>query len=574
MDAISDALTFHAFEIESAESEILDVKVTPNRGHDCLSHRGIAKELSAILNLPLKNDPLAARPRLAATDGVAVSINTPLCSRYIAGYIRGVKVGPSPEWLRQALESLGQRSINNIVDATNYVMFNIGQPLHAFDAGKLTAKAGKYAIAVRLAHPGETMLALDDKEYKLLETMLVIADQHSDTAIGIAGVKGGKPSGVDESTTDIILESAQFDGVSVRRTAAALKLRTDASERFQQVISPELALYGAAAAADLICKIAGGEVEGFTDVYPAPLAQRSVSISVESINKILGTELTGAEVADVFIRLGFGYKEEGGIFEVMPPPERLDILIPEDLAEEVGRVVGYDKVVPVELPKFEKDPEVNAIFYAAEKMRETLISQGYSEVFTSVFADEGERAVANKVDSVRPYLRTSLIDGLNEAHAKNARNKDLLGLKEVKLFEIGSVWKGGKETMMVGTVTDKEKASEKPLASVPATKYDDLPLSTTERYKPFSRFPSITRDIALWVSSGTTMENVMAVIAKALGDFAVRIDLFDEFKKGDKISYAFRTVFQSPEKTLTNDEANAAMEKVYTVVAKNGWQVR
>src|SRR3990167_8182210 len=187
---LADALTFHAFEIEevvnSGSDDILDVKVTPNRGHDCLSHRGIAKELSAILMKPVKEDPLRVQINLEPpTDAVSVSIAEPtLCRRYIAGYIRGVKVGPSPEWLKNALESIGQRSINNVVDATNYVMFNLGQPLHAFDAGQLAKKDDRYAISVRKARAGERMLALDGKEYELADAMLVIADVNADVPIG------------------------------------------------------------------------------------------------------------------------------------------------------------------------------------------------------------------------------------------------------------------------------------------------------------------------------------------------------------------------------------------------------
>ncbi len=580
---LSDALTFHAFEIESVENDILDVKVTPNRGHDCLSHRGIAKELSAILNIPMKKDPLRLKPRLnPTTTAVSVSIENPeLCPRYIAGYIKGVKVGPSPEWLQKALESLGQRSINNIVDATNYVMFDLGQPLHAFDAGKLSVKDGKYAIAVRSARRGEKMLALDDKEYSLDESTLVIADANANVTIGIAGVKGGKPSCVDETTTNIILESANFDGVSTRKTVQTLKLRTDASTRFEQAISPEIAGYAMRAAADLIVELAGGELVGLVDEYPKKSEQKTVSVSVETVNRILGTELTGADVATVFTRLGFAYKEEGGIFDAIPPLERLDLIIAEDLVEEVGRIIGYDKIDATELAPFSKQPEVNINFYAAEKIREDLMAEGYSEIYTSVFADTGERAVANKVDSVHPFLRSNLIDGLNKALERNARNKDLLGLKEVKLFEIGTVWRDGKELMMVGTAGEKEKVVEKLLEGIASTTYDELPLSQLARYQPFSRYPFIVRDIALWVPLAITPQAVEMVIKQETVSRSEvvpalqRIEFFDEFVKGDKKSLAFRLVFQSHERTLTDEEVNRSMEeKIYPAVKTKGWQVR
>lgn len=357
-EMLGSALTFHAFEIESVEGDILDVKVTPNRGHDALSHRGIAKELSAILNLPLKSDPLRETCVLEpATEKIRVSIENPeLCSRFTGAYITGVKVGPSPEWLRSALEGIGQRSINNVVDATNYVMFGLGQPLHAFDAGKLTEQNGIRSLVVRTAKKGEKMLGLDDKEYTLEPWMLAIADSTGE-AVSIAGIKGGKPTGIDEATTAIVLEAANWDGVTIRKTSQALKLRTDASDRFQQVISPELAPHGLKATVDLVLRLAGGEVAGYVDEYPRPQKPWTVSVSLEKINAVLGAALPADDVSDTFTRLGLLFENVGGNFVVSIPFERLDLVIPEDLIEEVARIVGYDKIPAVDLPAFPQKPE-------------------------------------------------------------------------------------------------------------------------------------------------------------------------------------------------------------------------
>jgi len=593
---LADALTFHAFEIDSIEQVegsrtsltsltdwVLDVKVTPNRGHDCLSHRGIAKELSAILKIPLVNDPLSSRSDLLPkTTEVTVDIQrTVLCKRYIAGYIKGVTVGPSPQWLKRRLEAVGQRSINNVVDATNFVMFNLGQPLHAFDAHKLWEgltfpSVGKVrpsqTIGVRLAKDGEVMEALDKKKYALKDSMLVITA--GDKAVGIAGVKGGMPAAIDESTKDIVIESANFDGVSVRKTAQSLKLRTDASTRFEQVLSPELAAYGTQSVVELIQKLAGGELAGYADAYPEPQKPMYANVTVEKVNKVLGTTLTGAEVSDAFTRLGLPYKEESGVFEVQVPFERLDIAIPEDLIEEVARIVGYDKIPATPLPTFSGEVEVNKNFYAAEKAREELGSRGYSEVFTSVFADKGERMVLNKADSVRPYLRDSLLPGLTEALAKNKPNKDLLGLTEVKLFELGTVWKGGKERVMLGTVSEKQKASEKAPEPVDAAAYETLPLSSAVRFEPFSKYPYIVRDIAMWTSPTNNEQQVQQTIQKEAGPLAVKISLFDRFEKEGKVSLAYRVIFQSFEKTLTEAEANEAMDKVSAALKAQGYEIR
>ena len=578
-EALAEALTFHAFEIDGVEKVgesdspkdwVLDVKVTPNRGHDCLSHRGIAKELSAILKIPLANDPFLDKSDLSKqTAEVTVDIHrTALCKRYIAGYIKGVAVGPSPEWLKQRLAAIGQRSINSVVDATNFVMFNTGQPLHAFDAGKL----GSLSLGVRAAQDGEVMIALDKKSYTLKDSMLVITA--GDVPVGIAGVKGGMPAAIDESTKDIVIESANFDGVSVRKTAAALKLRTDASTRFEQVISPELAAFGMQSVVELIQKLAGGELAGFVDAYPEPQKPMYANVTVEKVNKILGTQLTGADISDVFVRLGLPYKEQDGVFEVTVPFERLELVIAEDLVEEVARIVGYDKIPAAPLPAFDKKPEINPNFYAAEMAREELVQQGYSEVFTSVFADKGERMVLNKVDSVRPYLRDSLVPGLTEALAKNKPNKDLLGLKEIKLFEIGTVWRDGAESVMLGTVTEKQKASEKTLAPADASAYGALPLSTATRFEHFSKYPYIVRDIAMWTSSTDNEQQVQQTIQKEAGPLAVKVSLFDAFSKEGRTSLAYRIVFQSFDRTLTEAEVNQIMAKLSLILVDKGFVIR
>jgi phenylalanyl-tRNA synthetase beta chain len=578
--ALGDALTFHAFEIDGIEKrgddDILDVKITPNRGHDCLSYRGVAKEISAILRIPLSNDPLSELPVLApTTDEVRVSIDNPaFCSRYIAGYIKGVSVGPSPEWLKAALEAMGQRSINNVVDATNYVMFYLGQPLHAFDAAKLLYKDGAYVIAVRPAREGEKMHALDTKEYTFSTSMQVIADANKDEAIGIAGIKGGAPAGVTESTKDIIIESANFAGASVRKTAAALKLRTDASARFEQALSPALAAHGMHMVANIIREIADGELVGFVDTYPAPQQEARVTVTLPHINRVLGTTLSGAEVADVFVRLGFAYKEDNGVFEVVAPPERLDITIAEDLIEEVVRILGYDKIVEVALPLIAETFSVNTQFAASERAREELVAQGFSEVYTSVFAEVGERAILNKVDSVRPFMRTTLIDGLTDALKKNIPNKDLLALSEIKLFEIGMVWKGGKEVLMLGTITEKQPAQEKPLEEIEMPAYDTLPLSPVSQFVPYSKYPYIVRDIAMWVSKETDADEVRTLLYKEGGSLVQKVSLFDRFEKNDKTSLAFRLIFQSFDRTLTEAEANDAMQHVSEALKAKGFEIR
>jgi phenylalanyl-tRNA synthetase beta chain len=613
-EALADALTFHAFEIESVEGDILDVKVTPNRGHDALSHRGIARELSAILNLPFnaEKDPFARPIDLSKkTDAVEVRIDDPeLCRRYVAGYIQGVKVGPSPNWLRNSLESIGQKSINNIVDATNLVMFNIGQPLHAFDANKLKEENRKLKIEVRRAREGEKITTLDNKEYQLQSSNLLIAAGNSDEPIGIAGVKGGIPASITEETTDIIIESANFDSVSVRKTAAALKLRTDASQRFEQALSPELAAYGMSQVVDLITAIAGGEVAGFVDEYPGPLPQKPVSVTLSGINGVLGTNYSDEEVCNAFERLGFAVSKGGSTYTVIPSFERLDIVIPEDLVEEVGRIIGYDKAEPKQLPALDRAPAVNKNFYWSERVREFLVGKGFSEIYTSVFAEEGERVVLNKVDGVKPYLRESLVPSMEESLEKNKRNAEMLGLPDVRLFEIGTVFAKDGERLMLAVGVKGNKKSPKPEAIVQEmleevgkagpselarpglassaeidlqeliaqfpepTEYEKLPLSEAERYQPFSKYPFIIRDVAFWAPADVNPAEIEKIIKEIAGALCTKSFLFDRFEKDGKVSLAYRLVFQSFERTLTEEEVNPNMNAVYTALKDKGFEIR
>lgn len=603
---VSDALTFHAFEIDGIENvagdDVLDVKITANRGHDCMSHRGIAKELSAILNIPLvqKYDPFN-RPLDASkkTDSVSVSIESDKCNRYIAAVIRGVKVGPSPDWLKKGLEAIGQRSINNVVDATNLVMFNIGQPLHAFDM----AKAGN-KIVVRQAKAGEKILALDNKEYTLAGPMLVIASESQ--VLGIAGVKGGKFAEVNEQTTDIILEAANFDGPSVRKTARALKLRTDASARFEQVLSPELASYGMQQAIDLITQAMGGTLEGIVDVYPRSRENKPVSVSATQVRQVLGDEFGTNEIEDAFKRLSFSYEKNGETYTVTPPFERLDLEIPEDLIEEVGRIIGYDRVPAKDLPPFPKTPAVNKNFYYAEKIRQFLTERGFSEIFTSVFADEGKREVLNKVDSDKPFLRDSLLPGMNVALEKNSHVTDLLGLPDVRLFEIGVVFdKNGERTMLaIGSKGNKKtpkpqdvltellqalggsaKAEQKDnavqvdfgalVAKLPEpSAYEDFSVSTLQRYQPYSKYPYIMRDIAMWMPAGRDLGEVLEAFSFHNKGLLRNAILFDQYQKDGRTSYAFHLAFQSFEKTLQDEEVNAIMENIYADLRGKGYEIR
>lgn len=619
---IEDAFTFHSFEIEESfsagEDAILDVKVLPNRAADCMSHRGIAKDLAAILDVSMKVDPLrASPPSFARAQNLAVRVENPeLCDRYMGAIIRGVNVGPSPAWLKTAIEAIGQRSINNVVDATNYVMLDLGQPLHAFDAAKLSHTDGKYSITVRSAMDGEKVTSLSGDEYTLTPETLLIADGGTNEPIGIAGVKGGKAAGITEATRDIILESAHFNYASVRKTAQRLKLFTDASSRFQNNPSAELAGYGMEAVISLILDIAGGTLEGVTDVRIESAVAAPISVTLGKVNGVLGTSISVEEAGAILKRLDFSFTTNGDTFTVTPSFERRDLMIPEDLVEEIGRIYGYENIEPAPLPELKARPEMNKRFFYGEAIREVLTTLGFSEIMTYAFQDAGDLEVASPLASDKAFLRPNLTKDMEKALLLNSRNADLLGLQGVRLFEIGAVFGADSEhvALSIGISLTGKKASEQETAErqnavaaleaktglsfaamhaigpgmgeidldalikdapAPSAYAPFAPHAQVPEYHSISLYPFVLRDIAVWVPESVPKQEVEALIREKAGALLVRVTLFDEFKKEGKVSYAFRLVFQSYEKTLSDDEVTAIMTTVTeSLNATPDWQVR
>jgi phenylalanyl-tRNA synthetase beta chain len=426
---------------------IMEAEISSNRP-DEMGHLGVARELAAGLDRPMKRDFMPAFTGTADPPGrdlMKVSIDDPdLCRRYIGGVITGVKVGPSPDWLQRRLRACAVRPINNIVDITNYVLLEYAQPLHAFDLGKLAGPE----IHVRRARAQEKLLCLDGVERELTPEMLVIADAKDPVAV--AGVIGGEESAVTSESTDILLESANFDGPSVRQTSRALGLRTEASARFERALPPELALAGARRAASLIAELAGGKVHReWADVYPRPQEPVRVNLRPALIDDVLGTHVPLEEAESILKRLNFHVKVQGdGQWDVLPPVFRLDVTIPEDLVEEVGRVYGYDRVPPT-LPgrRHEKwTPLSPSIDRRLDAAREVLAGAGFSETWNPGLVSgkklEGLRIAAyamrvmNALSDDMDTLRTSLLPSLLDAAALN-RDR---GRLDVRVYEIAEAY--------------------------------------------------------------------------------------------------------------------------------------
>lgn len=424
---------------------ILDIDVTSNRP-DCLNHLGVAREAAAIYGLELRA-PRAPEPS-ASGERVDYSVairNSRLCRRYSAMLISDITVAPSPEWMRRRLESLGMRPINNIVDITNYVLLELGHPLHAFDFDKLAG--GK--IIVRAARRGERIITLDGVERQLDPTMLVIAD--AERPVAVAGVMGGAESEISHGTRRVLLESAYFDPISVRRTAKKLGLSTEASYRFERGADIEATVKAIARAAQLICEIAGGRVSGdLTDVYPRPRKAKPITLRYERTRGLIGAEVNKTFVEEILRRLEFeAHEARRGVWRVLAPSHRVDIELEADLIEEVARHYGYDRV-PASLPagtavgRFPHDRR------AEDSVREALRGLGYSEAvsLSMVSADEeklfrppsGEPIepllIANPISEVDSTLRTSLLPGLLRAAEHNFNH----GVRNVRLYELGKVY--------------------------------------------------------------------------------------------------------------------------------------
>lgn len=622
---LEELLSLRAFEIEGVEEKeghaVIDVDVLPNRSSDCLSHRGVAREIATLTDTTLAHDPFATEASLLPrVDTVSVQIEDPLaCRRFGAALITGVSIAESPEWLQKRLLAIGQRPINNIVDATNYVMFALGQPLHAYDAGKLTSENSEYSIGVRMARADESITVLTGEEYTLDPNIQLIVDAGTDAPIGIAGIKGGAHAEIDTKTTDILLEAANFDPAVTRKASQCLRLQTDASKRFENEVPVDLVGYGLEEAVRLIADIASGTCTGYIDEGAGAQMPENTAVSVrlEKVNSLLGILLQKEEVERLYERLGFTYAATDVGWSVTAPFYRTDIQIEEDVIEELGRVHGYD-AVPSFLPEHAPLAEINSRHYYSEKIRKTLQAIGFSEVITSSFRKKDKVRLLNALASDKQYLRSSLSKNITEVLDQNIKNADLLGLDDIRVFEIGTVFHADKEKqevtehvsvaigarikktgytpkddvivraavgaleevlgVSIGAEPEKgvaELSLTELLAQVPTpSAYEPHAVSEAIQYKPFSPYPFITRDVALWVAEGTDPEDVEAVIQDAAGELCVRIRLFDKFVKENRVSYAFRLVFQSQEKTLTDYEVEPLMNAVYTAIEAKGWEVR
>jgi phenylalanyl-tRNA synthetase beta chain len=573
---------------------IFDIEVTPNRP-DWLSVIGIAREVAALTGNPLK------LPEVSFAESgeieASVRVDAPeLCPRYTARLIRGVKIGPSPAWLKQALEKVGLRSINNVVDVTNYVLMECGHPLHAFDYNLLRG----HQIVVRRAENGERYEAIDDSKHELTSEMLVIAD--AERTVALAGIMGGKNSEINDGTTDVLLEAAYFNPPNIRWTSKRLGLASDSSYRFERGTDIEGLVFASNRAAALIQQLAGGQIAcGMIDALAKPIERRRVTCRYAQVNRLLGVEAPTATVKRIFVGLGLSVtKEDAEASEVEVPTFRVDLEREADLIEEVCRIYGVEKIPSAMLPSTAQVSEFDAEWDARRRVRETLNALGFHEALNQTMVADGVAKLRNPLSSDMTALRSSLVPGL----LNNLRTNVSRHQFDVRLFEIGRVFASdGTESLKLALVmtgrrtagdwerTEKvdcfdlkgaleELGATAEIREIPAAqarKMDlrdavfvaelDLPAASRaeKQFRELPKFPSVVRDMAMVVPEEVRHADVMAAIEKCRSKDLESVQLFDIFRGGQipagKKSMAYSLTFRA-DRNLTDAEVNAAHEQM------------
>jgi len=616
---LRELLLGKVFEVEGFSGDTVDVAVPPNRFSDASGHWGLAREIAAAMGKIFKEPAL---PKLPAPSKKTVAIqvqNTGLCPRYIGARFRGVTVGSAPAFIRRTLAACGVQSINNVVDILNYVMLEVGQPMHAFDAAKLSGAR----IVVRKAKKGETITTLDNKKVRLTPDILVIADAHEPLAI--AGIKGGTKAGIGRKTTDIIVESANFDALSIYKTSRLIGIITDASARFSRKLSPLLAGVGMARSRQLLERHTGACFEGWVDISSAKLSKTVLKFDMERFRDFSGVEMKQTEVMTHLQHVGCkiivgGQSLQEETFLVEAPPLRQDIEHFEDLAEEVLRLHGFDNIPPQSPHMVLKASEYEGVITFKDKVRQVVAAAGYSEVILPSFAlpkSKGAIEVLNPPSSNTQFLRTALWHGLEDACAHNLKHA-----QTVRIFEIGRVFEKNKNAVMErehcalacaisgkiphsffelkGIVvsllaalglTDWEfvasddgleaaiKVSDRNIGSMGflsfkkgSGAYAELDAQTLfeieegeYEYTPIPRFPAVERDISAVVTESHRVGEMVRAMQLVDMHLIRDVDLVDEFgdpRDNTRTTLTFRIVFQSDKRTLTDKEVNALMKKV------------
>lgn len=620
--------------VEVGGDTMIDVNILPDRACYALSHEGIALELSLLLpeNSLVAKQVNNIDTELASFDAEVVV--PALCDRQIFVKIDNVdNTIETPKEIKDVLEMLGQRSISFLVDLTNYVMFETGQPLHVFDAGLVKGK-----ISVRAGIDGEKVMTLDNKEVALDPTILTITDEEA--PLDIAGIKGGKKAETSKQSTSMILSASHFDSRSIRKATSKVGIKTDASKRFENNISSVLVPYATKMFLTLLSKYNKDAKQiSFVDIDNSHIEEKEIQTSLTFLSEKIGVSLEAAFVKETLERMFLQVVIEGDMIRIKIPEFRKDLNIPEDIADEVGRLFGYDKL-EAKVPSFKSDDEFDLIFVVSNKIRNFLVEKGFSEVYTYSLAEKGEMEIANGLASDKSFMRSNLTNGIEDALKRNVYYADFLAQNKIQIFEIGKVFKkeseynalavgiaykkarkgqsatedikvvrdelftllspnlqtvcsidntGGLlmcEGKQIGMINNSEGILELNLDEIikvlPIEEFMPLSYHAQNKYETLSLFPFTSRDVAVFVEgSAIKHDEVLDLIKEKGTDLLVKTYLFDVFEKKnketgeiEKTSYGARLIFQSFEKTLTDEEVNLIMDVIYTEMKSRGWEVR
>lgn len=635
--------------LDELNDAVIDFEITSNRP-DCFSILGIARETAATLDEKLRYPDISVKGALSEdiNSFLSVEVRDSLCRRYIARAVKNVKIGPSPDWMQEKLIAYGVRPINNIVDITNYVNAELGQPLHAFDRRQITSSK----IVVERAKEGEKFTTLDKAERTLTGDMLCIKD--GERTVALAGVMGGLNSEVVDDTSEIIFESANFDGTNIRITSNKLGLRTEASMRYEKDLDPNLTEMAVLRACHLVEELGCGDVVNTViDVYPEVDKEKYLTVSAAWVNKFLGTDIKAEEMKALLERLELKAEPDGDTLKITVPTFRRDLNIKEDIAEEIARIYGYNKIVPTLSSGAQGRGGKTEKQKIEDKIIETLLFSGLNQsisysftsrkVFDKVNIPEDSLLrcsveIKNPLGEDFSIMRTTTLPSIMENLGRNfSRNNDY-----ARLFEIGKVYlkkadekdlpkekniitigmygncdyldiKGAVENLLEALgiekfefIREKDNASYHPgktaallvnkeyagvfgeihpdvsenygidTDSYAAELNMDLLINNAkvkQQYKSLPKFPSVTRDIALLVDDSVLVQDIHKVIKSKGGNLVEKIELFDVYKgkqipEGKK-SIAYRIVYRSEDKTLTDNDVNKVHSKILSTLEFN-----
>lgn len=619
------------------DDTVVEFEITSNRS-DCLSVIGLAREAAVTFDKPLKLDEkVALKEGGEINDTLKISIGAPdLCYRYIGALVKNVKIGPSPRWMRERLRASGVRSINNIVDITNYVMLEYGHPMHAFD---LRFVEGNH-ITARRAAKGESIVTLDGGERELNENMLVIADDKK--PIAVAGVMGGEFSSVMDDTQTIVFEAACFNGASVRTTAKALGMRTESSARFEKELDPNNCMGAIARALELVTLLGAGEVvDGIIDVFPTPKAESRVKFDYEWINRFIGINVPRERQVAILEQLGFTFDGDS----VVAPSFRNDIEHPADIAEEIARIYGYDKIESTPLSGVSNARYTPKQVFV-KNVNDALLAQGVSEIQTYSFVSPKVYdkimlpensplrncvVISNPLGEDTSVMRTTAIPSMLDIVSKNYNNRNLnaafyeiattylsngteelptekqkvvIGMygEGVDFFELKGIVEevlhkmyvfdydfeavsdrvefhpgrtaeitvNGAKLGFMGEISPQVQENYGVGTRVYVAELDiDACFENAQpdvKFAPLPKFPAIVRDLSFVCDADIPVMSLQKRIAKAAGKYAESVNIFDIYQgkqiDKDKKSVAFKLVLRSNERTLTDTEAEDAMNRV------------